>query len=633
MNPRSCKLIAAVLVVALAASSVGIAAIAIDDDGEAAAEPDIVGKNIFQKAAIWIGDRYYDLHKIWYGLAGETAKPPAGSSDSVKSAFRATAADYTATDFSVLASTAAMLIDNNAQTWSLAQSYISRAAEISAGMYWTSGGAYNPETVLSYGGAYALAANSIHNTDYALHYAVVNMADRMDDWPTVDEAYASILESIVWDSGSTPEATSSAILYFTSIVSATQTANRVYFGDDGEGDYSAPIWALTNDGKLVGDDGSEYSLSVGANDVHPAVGWYTISSGVYAGSFLQSVAVNNTAASVRGGAVIAIDGSSFGYATVNPNETLQVVWDGVSSTSSTLKYRYNFDGTFRETSGEPDSVANLLVKYAAQTSVINGVLANAAQAGQVMWSICAAAKEANIFLSPSSVSPQLANVSIDANQSYALYVSALSQVSDFYNNYGEQLSAAQTKVSEESLQLYCRGTLYNSDGTPIASNVVFTPYVYVRDMTVYADGVTFSTFNQDGIAVVWTSEGACSSLADFRGTSSASQRTVIMPEGCFFMAEEVMLDHELTDSMTLHVKEVTKVSGVQDIALSGVSVPKTLDAGALCMIIVLELAALFAVLGLWTKQVFPFAVAAVLAVLGLVAQDWIADLLLGLFGD
>ena len=106
-----------------------------------------------------------------------------------------------------------------------------------------------------------------------------------------------------------------------------------------------------------------------------------------------------------------------------------------------------------------------------------------------------------------------------------------------------------------------------------------------------------------------------------------------MPEGCFFMAEEVMFDHELTGSMTLHVKEVTKVSGVQDIALSGVSVPKTLDAGTLCMIIVLELAALFAVLGLWTKQVFPFAVAAVLAVLGLVAQDWIADLLLRLFGD
>lgn len=562
---------------------------------------------------------------------GSQFEIPTGDSDEVKEFGRKVAASYTAEDLTAIAVTAAALIDNNAQTWDLSQSYMDRAAEISAGTLWSSGGTYDPETILVFASIYKNVARSQGNTDAALASAIDNVADRVGVWAGTD--YSSIGVTIRWDGGSTQTANESAKLVFSSVVTSSQGHGRVFLSSE---DGTAVIWALDGAGQITGDDGQTIYLSAGRNTVSASSGWYTLSSGHYAGPFLPTVNNEDNSAVCQGGAVIAVDGS-VGYVTVNGSD-LRIRWNGADYTSSYLKYRYTTSSGTYETqtlSGGntfTDSLANLVRAYSEEYDTYKKILARSAQAGQVMWSLSAAANEANILLSPSAISPQLTDVNIDATQAYALYVSALSQISNYYTTYNAQLSADQTKVSSQSLQLYCKGTVYNANGTVLASDVVFTPYVYTKNMTVYSGQMT--TFNQDGILMIWTSSGAVPAISDFTESDVTAHKTLVMPKGSYFLADEVSYNGDLTNAVTLTVKEIAKVDVLSGITHKNISAPKVLKASTLVMIIMIELAAIFALLGISiARHPLTFVVAIVILLAGIFFPEEIAKLLLGWLGS
>ena len=264
-------------------------------------------------------------------------------------------------------------------------------------------------------------------------------------------------------------------------------------------------------------------------------------------------------------------------------------------------------------------------KYAGQMDVFADCVYKAAVAGQTMWMISANAGEANILLSPSSVSPDLVGIGIDANQSYAMYVSALSQMSAYYGAYGEQLKAGEVKISSESLDLYCHGSIYDADGVEIASDVVFTPYVYVSNMAVTSGT---NTFSQDGVIMIW--DWGTGGLSGWDASDAESHNVVVMPKGASFVADEIVYHGEAAQSVQLTVKEIQRTEGLQDIVRNSIEDPESAgDWSVLAVLIMVELAAIFAIAGYAFRVPVLYILAAVSAAVGLLAGDWVLDLLVG----
>lgn len=632
MNERSYKVLAVLMVCLVAASSAGVYyAVQDQEDEYVSAQPEMMlGKDFLSPLVDTLSSGIIQIADMITGGVGGDYRiikvngttPAASDSNEVKVFARESVRASAANDFAAWCISSAGLVDNNARTWGLAESYTDRAAEIAAGSLWSKGTAYDSEAVLMYAGVYSLTADSLFNTNVSLGYGVRNIADRLSDWTG---AYDTITASLAWNGGSTPDCTDSCSVDFTSIV-ISGDGQRVFFGGSNT---DSPVWVLSSATvTMKSDAGTEIRLEPGKHTDEIPTGWYTLSAGTYGGLFLPSPGGNS--ASVSGGAVIGADGT-YGYA-VPKDGGLTVSWEGKQYTTSYLKYRWSSDGKTTETQtvDGSDPLAYLITKYGAQTEAIVNVLAKSAQAGQTMWSISAQAGSSNILLSPSSISPRLTNVGVDANQSYALYVLALSQISDYWKSYGTQLTASQTKISSESLDLYIKGTIYCSDGTVAVSDAVFTPYVYLKNMTVQAR--VNNTFNQDGTCMVWTS-GFIDDLSEFAGSEPEKHKYVIMPEGSYFTAEEVMYGGHAAADLTLHVKEIGKIDTLSDLDPDGTpQPPKVLDADMLCMIIVLELGALIAAIGLYFRQPLIIVAGAIVALLGIVAKDWVADLMLGWFG-
>jgi hypothetical protein len=556
---------------------------------------------------------------------------PAGDDTAVKAAMRLTAMTYTAADTEIWAGSSAVLVDNNAQTLQFVKSYADRAAEIAAGSDWTSGATYDPEAVLADAGILRMIGSSQYNTDYGLYYGISQMADRASDQWAGKEAYGDIRQEIAWSGGSTGLTHGSVMLYFTSIVDASVGHARVWYGDDGTGAWHEPIWAFADGCTMTADDGTVYNLVKGANTPSMKAGWYTLSTGIYAGSFQPSPDTEHSA-SVSGGAAI-VSGSDCGYASVGSGGAITVRWGDMSYRTEYIRYHYS-DGSQNASTDSlaQDALANLLSKYHAQTAAYAEIISSASAAGQVMWMLSSAAQSSNILLSPSSNSTRLSGMGIDVNQSYAVAVSALSQTSDWYSTYGSQLTAAETRISSESLKLYCFGDVYDQNGDVLYSNVVFTPYTYNTTINIYGDGKP-TAWPMDGIAMVWTAPGDVADIGQFNASEPASHAVVVMPKGSSMVCKQIMYGHSLVSSVTLHATEIQKSAELASVFLDDVEPPKVLSAETLVMIIVLEAAAIIAVIGLWTRQPALIVIALGIAACAILFKSAIAHWMLGRFGS
>lgn len=559
---------------------------------------------------------------LGYYLGKNSSDPP----DTASPFGREVAMDSTANSVTVLASTVAELVKSNNQTWSLAQTYLNRVAEIASATLWSEGASYDPSRVLEYASVYDLLGNGLYNVSEAMSYGFRNLVP-VSEWKGKDWSNP-IQASIVWEGGSTAAATETLELVMASVVEAGDTShNRVYISADESRD--SAIWSK-NGGEIryAASGALAASVGPGKSTVSLEPGYYTLSAGTWAGQFLPVYsATEDYCADVDGGAVIVCD-DGFGFVTVDADGSLTIDYGGQQYGSQYLRYRFAADGKTFETSpgeGNPDPVTYAVQEYAGQMDVFADCVYKAAVAGQTMWMISANAGEANILLSPSSVSPDLVGIGIDANQSYAMYVSALSQMSAYYGAYGEQLEAGEVKISSESLDLYCHGSIYDADGVEIASDVVFTPYVYVSNMAVTSGT---NTFSQDGVIMIW--DWGTGGLSGWDAYDAESHNVVVMPKGASFVADEIVYHGEAAQSVQLTVKEIQRTEGLQDIIRNSIEDPESAgDWSVLAVLIMVELATIFAIAGCAFRVPALYILAAVSAAVGLLAGDWVLDLLVG----
>lgn len=558
---------------------------------------------------------------------GKVSPPPAGSSDDIKDFAKEISMSNTADAISVLIGTSSILVDNNSQTWALAQSHLNRVSEISAGSLWESGAAYDPARVLQGGAVYSVIANGMWNTSYALDYGLNELSDGMLKYWSGQDWASGIDASLVWTGGSMPAGTSLTI-NLTPIVMADQDNGRVYLSSSSAQYGSITVWSDVG-GTISSLDGIvQRSISSGINVIESLPdGFYTLSQGTWAGQFLPYAVTSDSQdhAAVAGGAVIS-DGDSIAFVTFSDGSVRirtqsSGSWHTVDSDS--LKIRFSSGSSYDA------DITDIIEVYAEQIAVMQDCIVKAAVAGQTMWTISAMAGSANILLSPSSISPDLTNLGFDANQSFALYVSALSQISSYYASYGEVLSAGQVKISAESLEMYCHGTIHAMDGSVIAENAIFTPYSNIENMIVSRGNVT--TFGSSGTVMVWAT--GVPGLAGFDASTTEMHTAVVMPEGSYFVADEISYRGESVSSVKLTVKEISRTDTLQSIVRDDITSPKVLPADVLVAVIMIELAVILGLVGTtFFRSPVLIVVAVIVAILGFLIPETITRFLLEVFG-
>lgn len=560
----------------------------------------------------------------YYNLDSNRLDIPAGDNDAIKAFARNVDAQRSAEQQYNLLMVASDLVRNDTQTWKLTDAYLNRAAEIAAGSVWYEGAKFDADGILEYGGLYEAISTGNLNTQDVLDRAVTVSVDLRDEWDATN--YGGQLQiQLIWDNGGTGNAATTLHADFCTLAVVSGANNVVYLsqtiGDDATPENST-IWAYTSAaGSItsIAPGSTSMSLTKGENDVSSLPsGFYRLSPGTYGGPFMSSVSEH--AAPLKGVMGIICD-DSYGYASSSGDE-IDIFWSGTTVQSTTLDYQITGCDTPQTSHGSP---AALVRSYSEYYDQLTTLLYEAAEAAQVMWTISANTHTSNLLLSPSSLIPHLRNVGIDAEQSYAMYVMALDQIGQYNQSYGGVLKDGMTKISAQSLDLYCHGSIYAADGTAIAENVIFTPYIYLKDWTIYSG--QYNTFSQDGLVMVW--DVANTAAGWTMSSTTGNYQSIVVQKGAYFLSDEILYDGAQVPNIHLDVEEVQRISAFSELEWDRADAPKLLSASTLIMIIVVELGAIIALIGYIVRTPSIIVIGLIIALIGLVASGWIARVALG----
>lgn len=480
------------------------------------------------------------------------------------------------------------------------------------------------DAILEYSSIYESIGNGNRNTQEILDEAVRVSADLKSAWSSTSYGGPLNIE-LTWNGGSTGACNERLALDFMTLATASADRNIVYLtktATKDAPDTARTIWAYTTTGSItpIAPGAASMPLSLGANDVGSLPsGFYKLSPGVYGGPFVS--AVGEDAAPVKGSAGIIKD-NEYGYITAQ-GDGVSVYWKGAASASSTLDFKITGSSDVQTSLNAP---LELVSAYASYMDRLTALLYESASAAQVMWTISAKAHQSNMLLSPSSIIPHLTNVNVSPEQAYALYVLALDQISQYNTNHGELLKDGVTKISAQSLDLYCQGSIYAADGTAIAENVIFTPYIYVKDWTLYSGSM--NTMTQDGLAMVWDNG---ETAVGWGGPSTTdTYASLVLDKGAYMSIDEIHYKGELVPSLKLDVVSVEQIDVFKGIEWDRQDPPKVMDASTLIMIILLEAAAIVLLVGYIIGRYEMYIVALVIAIVALVASEWVARIALGM---
>jgi hypothetical protein len=590
-----------------------------------------------------------------YTLAGglllwllSTSSPGGTLSDEIKKYARETEMINTQEKIMLVSALATNLVDNDRQVLALSEMHFNRLMEIASAATWYEGASYNSDLLLVLSSVMDLLIQINGNIQYSLDSAYNAAGNRVPIWkgPMASDWSGGLTEKLIWNGGTTADATDRLNLDFCTIVTAgsgtaTTGTNLVYLDtksrleNDPNDPMSKTVYAFQPGSIVNPSTGLSYSLPLGATDVSAIPsGWYWLTGGIYAGPFLSSTTPGRAAAT-EGGAVIVCDGT-YGYITAK-NNGLNITYNGVSYPSSPyLRYSLSADGKTMNTPGSPsrpEFLADMIQSYSNYYKQVKDSLFSAADAGLTMWTISAQAKASNILLSPAAVIPYMVNAGMDPIMAYGFYVTALEQIATYWNNYGEILRAADMKISADSLDLICYGNIYNPDGTVLRSGVVFTPYVYLHNMFI-SKATSYNEYTQPGVIMVWDEN--VTTAVDWDGTQTDRITSLVVDSGVYFEITEMFYKGKPITSITLTVKTVQGLGIFPNTHIGLIKTPTALNVTILFMVIFVLLGFCIILIGLPIRIPSPMVVLVgiIVIIVGVLFSEFLASFIIrsGWFG-
>lgn len=146
-----------------------------------------------------------------------------------------------------------------------------------------------------------------------------------------------------------------------------------------------------------------------------------------------------------------------------------------------------------------------------------------------------------------------------AEEIEAIYLAYMRTVQDWFGNYSV-MDPANVNISQESLDLKCRGSIYYANGTLMYANTtIFTPYISLENMHLVLGR---NNMTQPGFAVKW---GDNASLADWMALNKLTEvRYISLSVGDYFIIEEMMRGNETITETDLTVHTVRYVTIGED---------------------------------------------------------------------
>lgn len=223
---------------------------------------------------------------------------------------------------------------------------------------------------------------------------------------------------------------------------------------------------------------------------------------------------------------------------------------------------------------------------------------NVAEAGQVAWRLYDAMGSANPLVSPSSIYPlNLDNTTLSADQKYAISVLGMYQIAQWMKASPELPTMDNLFITEESLNLFVVGDIHNEKGDLLASNVVYTPYGYVRDVALSSSEPI--QWSQAGLAIVW---GAADT---WEGVSQPEAMRLISLEPNYTLtAESITYDGQEVPRMVITVKSLQDIANKLIVEPNPTPdpVPPIVDISALIAVIFALIGAIIAIAGLYIRS-------------------------------
>lgn len=523
-------------------------------------------------------------------------------------------------------------IDTQTLKWT--QMYWNRLAEVEVAEAWSVNG--NVEGYIN-----AILESSTFLENIGTHYrsweSVIDTPfEKMENVPALNKAngYDKIAWGIYADD-QRYESTSTMSFDAGTYVDVQNGQNTVYLSTTGTG-LEGTAQAMDSiyvykagylDATFVDDHGNQYHAkkyltpgrySIG--DLGIVDGYCTMYDGMWVGPFLPA-GVNN--ASLTGALVTCIDGSTYGY--VVPNSSGYTYCDGsITRTVSDFGEYASYQDKNDNEVYTPRSAASLLRSWDNLIGEYETLAQNVVKTVKAQWMLFDTIGSANVTASVTAYVPDLDNLKMTAEQSYAVALLAQIQNAEWYGSNSTQISASDIKISESSLDLKCVGTICDDLGNVVKSDVVFTPLVWLHDARV-ATGTT--TWSQKALAIIWGNAG------DTGGEFSvANMSLVYMSAGYTTDIDTITYMGKDVEAMPLEVKQM-------DLVLSGFDhvydpTPMPDDSTLATIVIVLLALAGAAILfdGIRRGQLFMLIIGAVLIVAGLIFHNQIADLIDDLMG-
>ena len=333
-------------------------------------------------------------------------------------------------------------------------------------------------------------------------------------------------------------------------------------------------------------------------------------------------AVNADAAPVRGAAGIIRD-DKYGYITAQDDGQVSIYWDSNTVKSSTLDFRITGSSKVQTSLNAP---LELVSAYSAYMDQLTARLFEAASAAHDVDHLGHGAREQHPAVAVVDHTAPTRHQRVTGTGIRHVRAGARPD-RPVQHQPRRALKDGMTKISAQSLDLYCYGSIHAADGTVIAKNVIFTPYIYVRDWTIYSG--EHNTMTQDGMVMIWDT-GKDTAVGWGGPSTTDAYASLLLDKGAYMSIDEIHYKGELTPSLKLDVVSVEQMEIFSGVDWDRQDPPNVLNATTLIMIILLEAAAIVLLVGYIIGRYELYIVALVIALIGILASEWVARIALGM---
>lgn len=437
--------------------------------------------------------------------------------------------------------TASGIINSDLGTFS--QSYFNRMAEVAASEVWSAGSTMDADTILSD----STAADNMAVLAQDVANAVSSPFGYAHDSKQLSFGF-TWASTTIGAKVMTEDSKGARLYYGLGCTVTSSSADRVYLYAGDTENYSALY--VSGGATITGTDGKTYALAEGYNSLSALginSGYYQLAAGhTYIGTMADSGASD---AATLLPAVVLSGSTALAYVTMPADGQYSVVYNGAAATATNLTYNIK------------DSDSTAAVQIAAGLSILSSIHATcraieskAITSAQAAWKVYDTAGKSSSLVSPSALIPNLKDLDFTSDQVYLIYMSALDQMSAYYETASGNFSAEDVIISQDSLQLICHGTIY-SDSTKTAAratDVYFTPMCYLRDQAVV---IGDTAFMQPGLAMLWNK-----TTAGFQASG-----LVVLESGNYLSIDSLEYKGQsyatAGDGVTLHVTKLTETNG------------------------------------------------------------------------